>query len=64
MTSLLFTIAISATYRGANEIYSAQVIDRNGENLYHLAEAPSVSEALGKIVQEMRQQEKKSASFQ
>lgn len=63
MTTLLFTIAISACYRGTQEIYSAQVIARNGENLYHLAEALSISEALEKVVQEMRLQEKKSASF-
>jgi len=63
MTTLLFTISISATYRGTQEIYSAQVIARNGENLYHLAEALSISEALEKVVQEMRAQEKKSASF-
>jgi hypothetical protein len=64
MTTLLFTIAISASYRGAQEIYSAQVIARNGEKLYNLAEAVSISEALEKIVQEMRLQEKNTASFQ
>ena len=64
MTTLLFTIAISASYRGSQEIYSAQVIARNGENLYHLAEAPSISEPLEKVVQEMRLQEKKGAWFQ
>jgi len=63
MTTLLFTIAISPSYRGTQEIYSAQVIARNGENLYHLAEALSVSEALEKVVLEMRAQEEKSASF-
>jgi hypothetical protein len=63
MTTLLFTINISACYRGTQEIYSAQVVARNGENLYHLAEALSISEALEKVVQEMRLQEKKSASF-
>jgi hypothetical protein len=63
MTTLLFTISISATYRGTQEIYSAQVIARNGENLYHLAEALSISEALEKVVEEMRLQEKKSASL-
>jgi hypothetical protein len=46
MTTLLFTIAISADYRGTKEIYSAQVIARNGMQLYHLAEALSISEAL------------------
>lgn len=63
MTSLLFTIDISADYRGTQEVYSAQVIARNGTKLYHLAEAPSISEALEKIVKEMRLQEKNSASF-
>jgi hypothetical protein len=46
MTTLLFTIAISADYRGTNEIYSAQVIARNGMKLYHLAEAISIPAAL------------------
>ena len=63
MTTLLFTVAISASYRGIQEVYSAQVIACNGEKLYHLAEAPSISEALEKVVQEMRLQEKNSASF-
>jgi hypothetical protein len=63
MTTLLFTIAISAYYRGTREIYSAQVIACNGEKLYHLAEATSISEALEKVVQEMRLQEKDSSSF-
>jgi hypothetical protein len=63
MTTLLFTIAISAHYRDTKEIYSAQVIACNGENLYHLAEALSISQALDKVVQEMRLQEKNSASF-
>ena len=63
MTTLLFTISISADYRGVNEIYSAQVIARNGMTLYHLAEALSISEALEKVVQEMRLEEKNSASF-
>jgi hypothetical protein len=62
MTTLLFTINISAEYRGTKEIYSAQVIERNGMKLYHLAEAPSISEALETVVQEMRVQEKNSAS--
>jgi len=61
MTTLLFTIDISADYRGTKEVYSAQVLERNGEKLYHLAEAPSISEALEKVVQEMRLQEKNSA---
>ena len=63
MATLLFTIAISADYRGIDEIYSAQVVARNGMKLYHLAEAISISEALEKVVQEMRLQEKNSASF-
>ncbi len=63
MTTLLFTISISGHYRGAQEIYSAQVIACNGEKLYHEAEALSISEALEKVVQEMRLQEKNSASF-
>jgi hypothetical protein len=63
MTTLLFTIAISAFYRGTQEVYSAQVIACNGEKLYHLAEAPSISQALEKVVEEMRLQEKQSASF-
>ena len=41
MTTLLFTIEISATYRGTQEIYSAQVIACNGEKLYHVGEALS-----------------------
>lgn len=65
MTStLLFTISISAEYRGTQEIYSAQVVASNGEKLYHLAESLSISAALEKIVEEMRLQEKNSASFQ
>jgi hypothetical protein len=63
MTTLLFTISISADYRGTQEIYSAQVLARNGLKLYHLAEALSIPEALEKVVQEMRLQEKSSASF-
>ena len=61
MTTLLFTIEVSADYRGMKEIYSAQVIAPNGMKLYHLAEAVSISEALEKVVQEMRLQEKNSA---
>jgi hypothetical protein len=62
-TTLLFKIAISAYYRGSKEIYSAQVVACNGEKLYHLAEALSISQALEKVVEEMRLQEKNSASF-
>ena len=61
MTTLLFTIAISAEYRGMEEVYSAQVFAPNGGKLYHLAEALSIPEALEKVVQEMRLQEKNSA---
>jgi hypothetical protein len=64
MKTLLFTIDISADYRGMAEVYSAQVIARNGQQLYHLAEATSIPEALERVVQEMRLQEKDSASFQ
>ena len=39
MTTLLFTISVSAQYRGTQEIYSAQANACNGEKLYHLAEA-------------------------
>jgi hypothetical protein len=63
MTTLLFTIAISAFDRGSQEIYSAQVIACNGEKLYHVAEALTISEALEQVVQQMRLQEKNSASF-
>jgi len=63
MTTLLFTIDISADYRGMKEIYSAQVLARNGQQLYHVAEAELIPEALEKVVQEMRLQGKNSASF-
>jgi hypothetical protein len=62
-TTLLFTIEVSAKYRGTQEIYSAQVIACNGEKLYHAAEALSISEAVEKIVQQMKLQEKHSGSF-
>jgi|RhiMetdeSRZDD1v2_1073273.scaffolds.fasta_scaffold220836_4 hypothetical protein len=61
MTSLLFTIEVSGTYRGTQEIYSAQVIARNGEKLYHLAEALSISESVEQIVKQLKVQEKNSA---
>ena len=64
MKTLLFTIEISADYRAMEEVYSAQVVARNGVQLYHLAEAVSIPEALEKIVKEMRLQEKNSSSFQ
>jgi hypothetical protein len=57
MTTLLFTIEVSATYRGTQEIYSAQVIASNGQPLYHPREALSISEAVQKIVKQMQQQE-------
>ncbi|HEY4978893.1 MAG TPA: hypothetical protein VII25_07010 [Candidatus Acidoferrum sp.] len=63
MTTLLFTIDISAEYRGTKEIYSAQVLARNGQQLYNVAEAESIPEALEKVVQEMRLHERNSASF-
>jgi hypothetical protein len=63
MTTLLFTIEISATYRGTQEIYSAQAIARNGEKLYHVTEELSISEAVEKIVKQMKLQEKHSESF-
>jgi hypothetical protein len=63
MTTLLFSIAISTEYRGSKDIYSAQAIASNGEKLYHPAEGLSVSEVLEKVVQEIRLQEKKRATF-
>lgn len=63
MTTLLFTIQISGTYRGTQEIYSAQAIACNGEKLYHVAEALSISEAVEQIVKQMKLQEKNSGSF-
>jgi len=51
---LLFLLNIA----GPKGSYSAQVFACNGEKLYHLAEAPSISAALEKVVQEMRLQEK------
>ncbi len=63
MTTQLFTIAISAFYRGSVEIYSAQAIACNGEKLYYPAESLSVSGALEKLMLEMRLQEKSRALF-
>jgi len=63
MTTLLFTIEISATYRGTQEIYSAQAIACNGEKLYRPTEAPSISEAVEQIVKQMKVQEKNSDRF-
>jgi hypothetical protein len=63
MTTLLFTIEISAKYRGTQEIYSAQAIARNGEKLYRSAEALSISDAVEKIVQQMKLQERNSETF-
>jgi hypothetical protein len=62
MTTLLFRIEISATYRGTQEIYSAQVIAPNGQELYHPVEALSVSEAVEKIVKQLQLQEHNRAS--
>jgi len=62
MSSLLFTIEVSAAYCGAKEIYSAQVIARNGEKLYHASEAISISEAVEQVVKQMQQQEHNRAS--
>jgi hypothetical protein len=63
MTTLLFTIEISATYRGTQQTYSAQAIACNGQKLYHVTEAPSISEAVEQIVQQMKLQERTSARF-
>ena len=63
MTTLLFTIEISATYRGTQEIYSAQAIACNGQKLYQVTEAQSISEALEQIVKQMKLQERTSARF-
>ncbi len=63
MTTLVFTISIYARYGGTQEIYSAQVTACNGEKLFHMAEAPSISEVLGKLVKEIQLQEKNSTSF-
>lgn len=62
MTTLLFTIQVSGTYRGTQEICSAQVIGCNGEKLYHVAKALSISEAVAQIVKQMKQQEKHSTA--
>lgn len=62
MATLLFTISVSSESRGDKDVYSAQVRAENGENLFHLSEAGSLSEALEKVVEEMRQQEKASAA--
>ena len=61
MTSLLFTIEVSATHRDNRKIYSAQVMACNGEKLYHFAEALSISEAVEQIVKQLKLQEKNSA---
>jgi len=62
MTSLLFTIEVSATYRGTQEVYSAQVIACNGEKLYRHTEAISISEAVEQVVKQMQRQEHDRAS--
>lgn len=61
-TTLLFTIAVSAAYRGTQEIYFAQAIAPNGEKLYQPAEALSISEAVEKVVKQIQHQEHLSAS--
>jgi len=62
-STLLFTISISSSSRENKQIYSAQAIATNGEPLYKLAEGVTVSEALEKVVQQMRLQERNSASY-
>jgi hypothetical protein len=62
MTTLLFTIQVSGTYRGTQEVYSAQVVGCNGEKLYHVTEALSISEALEQIVKQMKLREKNNAT--
>jgi hypothetical protein len=59
VNSLLYTISIFAEYRGTQEVYSVEVLARNGEKLFHQAEAASISGALEKLVEQMRLQEKK-----
>ena len=61
MATLLFTISVSSESRGDRDIYSARVHAANGEKLFHLSEAGSLSEALEKVVEEMRQQERSGA---
>jgi len=63
MPTVLYTISVAAESRGAKDVYSAQVIACNGEKLFHLAEAESISEALEKVVAEMRKREKAGAAF-
>jgi hypothetical protein len=62
MSSLLFTIEVSTSYRDTHQIYSAQVIACNGEKLYHVAEALSISEAVEQIVKQMKLQEKQRSA--
>jgi hypothetical protein len=57
MTTLLFTIEVSATYRGIQQIYLAQVMACNGQKLYQPTEGLSISEAIEKIVKQMQHQE-------
>ena len=59
---MLFTIEVSATYRGTQEVYSAQAIAPNGEKLYRVTEATSVSEAVDQIVKQLKVQEQNSSS--
>jgi hypothetical protein len=62
-TTLLFTISISSSYRENKQVYSAQAIATNGERLYKPTEGMTVSEALEQVVQQMRLQERNSASY-
>jgi hypothetical protein len=59
---MLFTIEISAQYRGTQEVYSAQAIARNGEKLYRVTEATSISEAVEQIVKQLKVQEQNRSS--
>jgi len=63
MTTLLFTIEISATYRGTQEVYSAQAVACNGERIYRPTEAPSISEAVEQLVKQMQLQERSHGKF-
>lgn len=57
MTTMLFTIEISARYSGTQEVYTAQAFARNGEKIYRVTEATSVSEAVEQIVKQLKVQE-------
>jgi hypothetical protein len=60
VNSLVYTISIFAEYRGTQEVYSAQVLARNGEKLFHQAEGASIPETLEKLIKQMRLQETKA----